>query len=93
MGDEACPFCASTTFLSAGRPVGKRRLARVAAIAAIAAIGAGCGGETVPTSDAGVDAGTDSGTKKDSGIDAATDAGLPDVISLPPYGIPPIDGG
>lgn len=68
-------------------------MTRAASIAAVAAIGVACGGATEPSSDAGtsVDSAVKDAGAKDAAADTALDAGFQDVISVPPYGVPPND--
>lgn len=70
-------------------------MTRAASIAAVAAIGVACGGATEPSSDAGaaVDSSIKDSSAKDAAADAQLDAGFQDQIAVPPYGVPPGDGG
>lgn len=94
--ETACPFCGRAITVSPLPVFAPRRLKRAAAIAAVAAITA-CGGETQPTPDAGdasIDAPVKDSATKDVIPDAPNDGGTTqDVIAVPPYGVPPGDGG
>jgi len=92
--ETVCPFC-GRAILSSSVPVfGRRRMTRAASMAAVAAIGVACGGATEPASDAGsADSAVKDSSAKDAAADAPADAGFQDVISVPPYGVPPGDGG
>lgn len=92
--DTACPFCKRPFSPTGSRTVG-RRVTRAAAIAAVAAMGVACGGTVAPTGDAGADAAPPDAAANDAKADAPppADAGFIDQIAVPPYGVPPTDGG
>lgn len=93
-GAEArCPFCKCAFAAGHAAPIVRRRLTRAAAIAAVAAMGVACGGTVAPAGDAGADASTPDATAKDARADAPPDADFIDQIAVPPYGVPPTDGG
>lgn len=92
--EAACPFCKRAIAPAASAPIVRRRITRAAAIAAVAAMGVACGGTIAPNGDAGADAAPPDASASDAKADAPPpDAGFIDQIAVPPYGVPPFDGG
>jgi len=75
--DSVCPFCGAT---ADAIDTARRRRVRRAVLLGAAAIGAACGGTTTPDDGGATDAKQDQAQQQDVG-------------AVPPYGVPPFDGG